>query len=83
MTKFMLILYMCSMVTNDCPSNHIPGYTFTSHTDCVQMGYRIAHNTFKSLEEIEEFDKEYVETNKIVVKFECKELDTKKSGTPS
>ena len=71
------------MVTNDCPSNHIPGYTFTSHTDCVQMGYRIAHNTFKSLEEIEEFDKEYVETNKIVVKFECKELDTKKSGTPS
>ena len=83
MTKFMLVLYMCSMVTNDCPSNHIPGYTFTSHTDCVQMGYRIAHNTFKSLEEIEEFDREYVETNKIVVKFECKELDTKKSGTPS
>jgi|TARA_R100000084_G_C4514124_1_gene83792 hypothetical protein len=71
------------MVTNDCPSNHIPGYTFTSHTDCVQMGYRIAHNTFKSLGEVEEFDKEYVETNKIVVKFECKELDTKKSGTPS
>ena len=83
MTKFMLILYMCSMVTNDCPSNHIPVYTFTSHTGCVQMGYRIAHNTFKSLEEIEEFDREYVETNKIVVKFECKELDTKKSGTPS
>ena len=66
------------MVTHDCPSNHIPGYTFTNHTDCVQMGYRIAHNTFKSLEEIEEFDREYVETNKIVVKFECQELQVPK-----
>ena len=73
---------MCSMVTNDCPSNHIPGYTFTNHTDCVQMGYKVAHNTFKSLEEIEEFDREYVETNKIVVKFECRAVEVPKPIVP-
>ena len=56
------------MVTGKCPSNHIPGFTFTSHIDCVQNGYRVAHNTFKALEELEEFD------NKIVVKFECQQI---------
>jgi len=74
MTKFILVMYMCSMVSGECPSNHIPGFSFKSHTDCVQNGYRIAHNTFKSLEELEEFDKEFIENNKIVVKFECKQI---------
>ena len=62
------------MVTGKCPSNHIPGFTFTSHIDCVQNGYRVAHNTFKALEELEEFVSEYVENNKIVVKFECQQI---------
>ncbi len=70
------------MLTNDCPSNHIPGYSFNSHADCVQMGYRVAHNTFMSLEEIEEFDREYVETNKIVVKFECRAVEVPKPVVP-
>ena len=74
MTKFILVMYICSMVTGKCPSNHIPGFSFTSHVDCVENGYRVAHNTFKSLEELEEFDREYVENNKIVVKFECQEI---------
>jgi len=82
--KYILVLYMCSMVSNDCPSNYIPGYTFTSHTDCVQMGYRVAYNAFRSLEETEEFDKEYVENNKIVVKFECRAVpNTDKKGSPA
>ena len=70
------------MVSNDCPSNYIPGYTFTSHTDCVQMGYRVAYNAFRSLEETEEFDKEYVENNKIVVKFECRQIEIPKPKMP-
>ena len=44
---------MCSMINNQCPNHHIPGFTFTSHYDCVEYGYRVAHGTFKSLEEIE------------------------------
>ena len=62
------------MVTGKCPSNHIPGFSFTSHIDRVQNGYRVAHNTFKALEELEEFDREYVENNQIVVKFECQQI---------
>ena len=75
MTKFILVMYMCSMISGECPNHHIPGFTFTSHYDCVQTGYRAAHGTFKGLEETEAFDKEYIENNKIVVKFECREIE--------
>ena len=82
MTKFILVMYMCSMITNDCPSHHIPGFTFTSHYDCVQNGYKVAYNTFKVLEELEEYDREYVEKNKIVVKFECRQIQVPKPVIP-
>jgi len=82
MTKFILVLYMCSMVTNHCPSNHIPGFSFDSHTACVEYGYRVAHGTFKSLEETEEWDNEYVENQKIVVKFECRPVEVPKPVVP-
>tara|TARA_R100000329_G_scaffold6956_2_gene8525 strand:+ start:442 stop:684 length:243 start_codon:yes stop_codon:yes gene_type:complete len=62
------------MLSNNCPSSHYPGYSFNSHIDCVDYGYRIAYGTFKNLEENEEFEKEYIENSKIVVKFECKEV---------
>jgi len=74
MTKFILVMYMCSMITGKCPNHHIPGFSFNTHYDCVEYGYRVAHGTFKSLEETEQFDREYVENNKIVVKFECQEI---------
>ena len=41
MTKFILVMYMCSMATGECPSNHIPGFSFTSHIDCVENGYKV------------------------------------------
>jgi len=74
MTKFILIMYMCSMVSGQCPSSHIPGFEFDTHSDCVLNGYKIAHSTFKSLEANEEWDEEYVENNKIVVRFDCKAI---------
>jgi nucleoside permease NupC len=40
----------------------------------VASGYKLAHNTFVSLKELEEYEKEYLEKNKIVIKFECKQL---------
>ena len=82
MTKFLLVMYMCSMVSGECPNHHIPGYTFKTHYECVQYGYRVAHGTFKSLEETEAFDREYIETNKIVVKFECQQIEVPKPVTP-
>ena len=74
MTKFVLVLYMCSVLGGNCPSSHYPGYSFNSHVECVEYGYRVAYGTFKNLEEMEEMEREYIENSKIVVKFECKEI---------
>ena len=82
MTKFVLVLYMCSMLSGKCPSSSVPGYSFNSHAECVEYGYRVAHGTFKSLEEVEEFTNEYIENSKIVVKFECKEVIIPNKNSP-
>jgi 3-deoxy-D-arabino-heptulosonate 7-phosphate (DAHP) synthase class II len=75
--KYILILYMCSMNTGQCPNSTISGYQFSSHYDCVNAGYALAQSTFRNLKEIEEWDLEYINKNKIVVKFDCKELGAK------
>ena len=62
------------MVTGKCPTSTYAGYQFNSHYDCVMAGYGVAQATYKNLKELEEWDKEYIEKNKMVVKFECKEL---------
>ena len=72
--KYIIILYMCSMATGKCPTNTIPGLQFDNHFDCVVNGYRIAHNTFLNLKELEDFERDYIEREKIVVKFECKQV---------
>jgi 3-deoxy-D-arabino-heptulosonate 7-phosphate (DAHP) synthase class II len=68
---------MCSMNTGQCPNSTISGYQFSSHYDCVNAGYALAQSTFRNLKEIEEWDLEYINKNKIVVKFDCKELGAK------
>ncbi len=82
MTKFVLVMFMCSVVSGQCPSSHIPGFSFESHTACVEYGYRMAHSTFKTLKENEEFTDEYIENNKIVVKFECRPVQLPKPIVP-
>ena len=72
--KYILVLYMCSMNTGQCPSSSVSGYQFTSHYDCVNAGYAIAQKTYRNLKEFEEYDQDYINQNKIVVKFECKEI---------
>jgi len=70
--KYILILYMCSMNTGQCPNSSISGYQFESHYDCVNAGYAIAQKTYRNLKELEDWDTDYINKNKIVVKFECK-----------
>ena len=65
---------MCSLNTAQCPSSSVSGYQFNSHYDCINAGYAIAQKTFRNLKEFEEFEKDYINENKIVVKFECKEI---------
>ena len=74
--KYILVLYMCSMLSNNCPTSTIAGYQFNTHYDCVNAGYAVAQSTFRNLGELEEWDREYLEQSKIVVKFECREVGT-------
>ena len=82
MTKFVLILYLCSQLSGQCPSQHYPGYSFESHTACVEYGYRAAYATFNQLEKHEEFSKEYIENSRIAVRFECKAVEVKPEIVP-
>jgi len=72
--KYILILYMCSMVSGECPSSTISGYQFESHYQCVDAGYGVSQQTFRNLEDLEEWSREYIEQQKIAIRFECKEL---------
>ena len=72
--KYILILYMCSLTTNQCPNSSVSGYQFNSHYDCVNAGYAIAQKTFRNLKKLEDWDRPDFEKEKIVVRFECKEL---------
>ena len=72
--KYILILYMCSMVSGECPSSTIAGYQFESHYQCVDAGYGVSQQTFRNLEDLEEWSREYIEQEKIAIRFECKEL---------
>ena len=65
---------MCSLASGECPTNSITAFQYESHYDCVVDGYRVSHNTFKNLKELEEYDRDYIEREKIVVKFECKKV---------
>ena len=65
------------MLSNSCPTSTIAGYQFNTHYDCVNAGYAVAQSTFRNLEELEEYNRDYIEQSKIVVKFECKEVGAK------
>ena len=65
------------MINNSCPENTIAGYQFTTHFDCVNAGYAIAQSTFRNLQEMEEYEREVIEKQKLVIKFECREIGAK------
>ena len=75
--KYIIVLYMCSMMNNTCPSSTVAGYQFNNHFDCVNAGYSIAQSTFSNLQKMEEFEREVMEKQKLVIKFECKEIGEK------
>ena len=64
------------MLSNSCPNSTVAGYQFSNFYDCVNAGYAVAQSTFRNLKELEEWDRQYLEQSKIVVKFECREVGT-------
>ena len=62
------------MVSGECPTSTISGWQFENHYDCVNAGYGVSQQTFRNLEDLEEWSREYIEQQKIAIRFECKEL---------
>ena len=70
------------MLSGQCPSSHVTGYSFDTHKDCVEYGYRVAHGTFKTLGETEEMTQEYIENSRIIVRFDCRAVEVPKQIVP-
>lgn len=69
MTKFILILYICSLNSLQCNNGLVTGVEFSSHYDCAIAGYEMSGNSMKDM------NKEEVEKYKLAVKFECKPIE--------
>ena len=65
------------MATGQCPNSQIAGYQFNTHYDCVNAGYAVAQSTFRNLKDMEEYEREVIEKQKLVIKFECREIGAK------
>lgn len=75
MTKFIIVLHLCSMITGQCPSSHFSIKTgFETHYDCVLNGYAVAQQTYMELKAMEDFERDVIEQKKLVVRFECREI---------
>jgi hypothetical protein len=66
--KFVLILYVCSMTSGQCPGSSYMPYEFNSHYDCVLAGYELSYKNLKEL------DKDLVNKERLAIKFECKPI---------
>ena len=67
MIKFVLILHLCSTLSGKCLDSQYIG-ELPDHYSCVKAGYIQAFKSFETL------DKEEINTSKLAVRFECKEL---------
>ena len=81
--KFILVLHLCSMITNQCYESLNVNMAFNDHRSCALAGYDISG---KSLEQL---DPNRVNEQELAVRFQCKKIGKKpiippkKPGTPS
>jgi len=81
--KFILVLHLCSMITNQCFESLNVNMAFNDHRSCALAGYDISG---KSLEQL---DPNSVNEQELAVRFQCKKIGKKpiiplpKPGTPS
>ena len=72
--KYILILYLCSLTTGQCPEKQITGYMFESHYDCALSGYAVSGQTYMQLSKDEYFGIDRLNREKIAIKFHCQEM---------
>jgi len=81
--KFILVLHLCSLLTQTCFESLHVNMQFNDHRSCALAGYDISS---KSLEQL---DPDRVNEHQLAVKFECRKVQKKpiiplpKPGTPS
>ena len=64
--KYVLILYLCSMLDNSCFESTITSHEYPTYYDCALSGYKLSHNTLMKL------DPGRVEEAQLAVKYECR-----------
>ena len=67
--KFMLILKVCSAVHLNCLPPIYDNFVFNSWLECANAGY------LRAIQTTNEMDSGVVNRNKVVVNFECVEVD--------
>ena len=70
MTKFILLMYMCSSIAQQCIEGDSPQKYFSSYRDCAIYGYQ---HSIKVLNGMKEED---INTYRTTVLFECREVST-------
>jgi hypothetical protein len=81
--KFILILHLCSLLTQTCYESLHVGMQFNDHRSCAIAGYEISGESLKQL------NPDTVNKDQLAVKFECRKVQKKpiiplpKPGTPS
>ncbi len=74
MTKFILMLYVCTSVTGNlkCTQDAVMPFEYDEYSTCVLYGYVHARNHLMQNYTVDE-----VNMDKVAIRFECKELKTK------
>ena len=67
-SKYVLILYLCSLTAQQCDSGMITAYEFNDHYDCAVAGYDMSHKTMQMM------DRDLVNKDELAIKFECKQV---------
>ncbi len=79
MTKFLLVIFMCSSVAQTCLEPHTFSKTYDSTYDCLLDGY------VKSIDKMKEIGRAEVNKHGIYLKFDCQAyiLPEKKPAAPT
>ena len=81
--KFILVLHLCSLLTQTCYESLHVNMEFNDHRSCALAGYEISDESLKQL------NPDRVNQEQLAVKFECRKVTNKpiiplpKPGTPS
>jgi len=81
--KFILVLHLCSLLTQTCYESLHLNMEFNDHRSCAIAGYEI------SVESLKQLNPDRVNQEELAVKFECRKVQKKpiiplpKPGTPS